>query len=165
MFRCFKKKLRNPGIEPGPPAWQARILPLDQLRLINGDWPAPLTRLQEAFHELSRITMDSKKRVDTESRQFMQHSRYLMRRTGLELTAPSPPQMPSTWRGRIAFPTLQRKRVTQFVSSRVFVWAGVFDAGWWGAGSAQCFMTWEQRAPRGASALGWLLAGSKPMQA
>ena len=25
--------MRSPGIEPGPPAWQARILPLDQLRL------------------------------------------------------------------------------------------------------------------------------------
>ena len=30
-----KKKLRSPGIEPGPPAWQARILPLDQLRLFR----------------------------------------------------------------------------------------------------------------------------------
>ena len=27
------KRLRSPGIEPGPPAWQARILPLDQLRV------------------------------------------------------------------------------------------------------------------------------------
>ena len=25
-----KKKLQRPGIEPGPPAWQARILPLNQ---------------------------------------------------------------------------------------------------------------------------------------
>ena len=24
------KKLHRPGIEPGPPAWQARILPLNQ---------------------------------------------------------------------------------------------------------------------------------------
>ena len=29
-----KKTMRSPGIEPGPPAWQARILPLDQLRLM-----------------------------------------------------------------------------------------------------------------------------------
>ena len=29
------KILRSPGIEPGPPAWQARILPLDQLRLFT----------------------------------------------------------------------------------------------------------------------------------
>ena len=28
-----KKRMRSPGIEPGPPAWQARILPLDQLRV------------------------------------------------------------------------------------------------------------------------------------
>ena len=25
-----EKKLHRPGIEPGPPAWQARILPLNQ---------------------------------------------------------------------------------------------------------------------------------------
>ncbi|CBH12140.1 hypothetical protein, unlikely [Trypanosoma brucei gambiense DAL972] len=29
----WEKNVRSPGIEPGPPAWQARILPLDQLRL------------------------------------------------------------------------------------------------------------------------------------
>jgi hypothetical protein len=28
--------MRSPGIEPGSPAWQASILPLDQLRLMIG---------------------------------------------------------------------------------------------------------------------------------
>ncbi len=28
-----KKKVRRPGIEPGPPAWQASILPLNHRRL------------------------------------------------------------------------------------------------------------------------------------
>jgi hypothetical protein len=32
---AIKKTMRSPGIEPGPPAWQARILPLDQLRLFK----------------------------------------------------------------------------------------------------------------------------------
>ena len=31
----FVKKLQRPGIEPGPPAWQARILPLNQRCLMT----------------------------------------------------------------------------------------------------------------------------------
>ena len=30
------KSLQRPGIEPGPPAWQARILPLNQRCLLSG---------------------------------------------------------------------------------------------------------------------------------
>ena len=29
-----EKSLQRPGIEPGPPAWQARILPLNQRCLV-----------------------------------------------------------------------------------------------------------------------------------
>ena len=36
---CFRvngnQKMRRPGIEPGPPAWQASILPLNQRRLTD----------------------------------------------------------------------------------------------------------------------------------
>ena len=30
QFVLLKNKMQRPGIEPGPPAWQARILPLNQ---------------------------------------------------------------------------------------------------------------------------------------
>ena len=34
QFVLLKNKMQRPGIEPGPPAWQARILPLNQRCLI-----------------------------------------------------------------------------------------------------------------------------------
>ena len=33
-FKWVDKSLQRPGIEPGPPAWQARILPLNQRCLL-----------------------------------------------------------------------------------------------------------------------------------
>ena len=31
----FKKRMRCPGLEPGSPAWEADIIPLDQQRLLK----------------------------------------------------------------------------------------------------------------------------------
>ena len=53
----WKKKMQRPGIEPGPPAWQARILPLNQRCLmmiqvsaiLNQAW-IPLTRAATFAH-------------------------------------------------------------------------------------------------------------------
>ena len=39
--------LRNPGIEPGSPAWQASIIPLDQLR---SEWVATTAEKPDSFY-------------------------------------------------------------------------------------------------------------------
>ena len=48
-----KSNLQRPGIEPGPPAWQARILPLNQRCLSYGHkvliYKTQLTRIALQF--------------------------------------------------------------------------------------------------------------------
>ena len=46
-----KKHLQRPGIEPGPPAWQARILPLNQ-RCLN----STLLRLDQIIWKVGSIS-------------------------------------------------------------------------------------------------------------
>ena len=45
------KSLQRPGIEPGPPAWQARILPLNQRCLSNWSLSSDYNRtFKIAYH-------------------------------------------------------------------------------------------------------------------
>ena len=60
FVKAMKKYLQRPGIEPGPPAWQARILPLNQrcrwLRLIVEPLYKNITENIIVFYMLFFIT-------------------------------------------------------------------------------------------------------------